>query len=371
MLFGYLDVLAKLGAKEFSHSAATALQADTVKSLTEMELHFPAWELDINRHMILHLAESVPTRGPPWATAMWGYERFWNRMCQWKSQNNHPEAVMINTFKAFKVACKVGGISEVRCFDRPTDEVLMPAYVHAHVTGGEVHVELSDALPKRWLYMKSAKEQQAKAELHMCHLRTHQRYSELWHEYVTDVGQDPTTVQLKDMEKLLDGWLAWGHGQQRRLGAADKELCSGPHPCYYPFDRATVNGHKLVSSRLQKGKYRNDVVMMESAGKGTEVGLIKAFLRAPAPGTALTEDIEGSPDLLELAWVQWFGRSNAANPRGVVCSKEIRSDNMNGNVYRVTDLVPGNIALVPRLLRTSGLSTNNWQALVSRPVVLR
>ncbi len=65
MLFGYLDVLAKLGAKEISHSAAAALQEEVVKSLAEMKLHFPAWELDINRHMVLHLAESVPIRGPP------------------------------------------------------------------------------------------------------------------------------------------------------------------------------------------------------------------------------------------------------------------------------------------------------------------
>lgn len=369
MLFGYLDVLAKLGAKEISHSAAAALQEEVVKSLAEMELHFPAWELDINRHMVLHLAESVPIRGPPWATAMWAYERFWNRMCQWMSQTNQPEAVMINTFKAFKVACKVGGNSEVKAFDRPTDEVLMPAYVHAHTTGGEVHVELSDALPKRWLHMKSATQQQAKAELHMCHLRTHQPYNELWQKYVMDAAQDPSKLKLKDMDKLLEGWPAWGHRVQ--LGTSDMELCEGPHPCYYPYDRATVNGHKLVSSRLQNGKFRNDVVMMETAGKGAEVGQIKEFIRAPAPGTPLTADDEGSSDMLELAWVQWFGRSNATSSSGAVCSMDIRSDSANGNVYRITDLLPGNIALVPRLLRDGSLSTKDWQALISRPVVLR
>ena len=29
-----------------------------------MELHFPAWELDIDKHMVIHLAESVKVRGP-------------------------------------------------------------------------------------------------------------------------------------------------------------------------------------------------------------------------------------------------------------------------------------------------------------------
>ena len=149
VLFRYLDVIAKLGAKEISHAAAGALEAEVVESLAEMELHFPAWELDINRHMVVHLAESVKARGPPWATSMWGYERFWSIMTQWKSRNNQPEAVMMNTFKAFKTACKVCGALEIKTFDRPPDEVLMPAYVHAHITGGEVHVDFSDPLPAR------------------------------------------------------------------------------------------------------------------------------------------------------------------------------------------------------------------------------
>ncbi|CAL8470203.1 g9745 [Coccomyxa elongata] len=94
VLFAYLDALTKLTAKEFSVAAAASLKEEVIECLANMELEFPAWELDINRHMILHLAESIPAQGPPWASAMWSYERLWNRMCQWKAQNNHPEAVM-------------------------------------------------------------------------------------------------------------------------------------------------------------------------------------------------------------------------------------------------------------------------------------
>jgi hypothetical protein len=370
VLFRYFDVIAKLGAKEFSHSAAAALNTEVVESLAEMELHFPAWELDINRHMVIHLAESVPVRGPPWATAMWAYERFWNRLCQWKSQNNQPEAVMMNTFKAFKTACKVSGTSEVKTFDRPTDEVLMPAYVHAHTTRGEVHVEFSDALPARWLHHKKAKAEKARAEFHMCHLRTHQHYKELWEEYVTAANRNPANLKLKDMDKLLDGWLAWGRRMQ--LDAGDIALCRGPHPRFNQYDRATINGQMFVSNRLQKSKYCNDVVMLKTAGKGVEVGQVKAFISIPAAGTPITADVEGSleVDLLQLAWVQWFGRSGTAKSSGIVCSKDIRSDNDNGNLYRVTDLLPINVALVPRLLQDGSLSTKEWQVLMSRPVML-
>ena len=290
VLFRYFDVIAKLGAKEISHSAAIALEAEVKESLAEMELTFPAWELDINRHMILHLAESIKVRGPPWATAMWAYERFWNRMLQWKSQNNQPEAVMINTFKAFKTAVKVCGTSQINTFDRLTDEVLVPAYVHAHITGGEVHAEFSDPLPARWMDQRKAKEELARAEFHMLHLRTHESYKQLWDEYVVSLKRDPNTVTLKQMDKLLDGWPAWGVRMQ--VGPSALALCQGPHPRFFPYDRATINGQRFVSSRLQKSKYRNDVVMMKSAAKGIEVGLVKAFITTPAAGTRIAADVE-------------------------------------------------------------------------------
>ena len=369
VLFQYFDVLAKLGAKEMSHAAAARLREEVIEALANMELHFPAWELDLNRHMVLHLAESIPAQGPPWCSAMWSYERLWNRMTQWKSQNNQPEAVMVNTYKAFKAACKIRGCSDVRTFDRPTDEVLLPAYIHAHLTEGEVHAELSDALPYKWLHQKGAIREKAKAEFHMFHLRTNPRYSELWDEYIAkDVRRKPWDLKLKDMEKLLPGWLRWG--QQAGLCDEDMALCRGPHPRYFPHDRATINGQQFVVSRLQRSKYRNDVVMIATSARAVEVGQVKYFLKIPGAGTSITADVEESADLEQVAWVEWFGRSNSSDPARMVCSRQVRSDNDNGNVYRITDLRPVNVALVPRLLQSGELSKNEWQVLVSRPVVL-
>ncbi len=69
--------------------------------------------------------------------------------------------------------------------------------------------------------------------------------------------------------------------------------------------------------------------------------------------------------------MQWNGQSNAAASNGIVCSKKIRSDNRNGNVYRITDLVTTNVALLPRVLCDGSLSTQDWQVLESRPVVFK
>lgn len=371
VLFQYFDVLSKLGAKEMSHSAAARLRQDVVVALSKMELEFPAWELDINRHMVLHLAESVPAQRPPWSSAMWSYERLWNRLTQWKSQNNQPEAVMINTYKAFKSACKIRGSLDVRTFDRPTDAILIPAYVHAHLTPGQVHVELSDAQPQQWLQWPRATREKATAEFHMYHLRSNVRYSELWEDYITtDVGRDPKKLKLKDMDKLLPGWLSWG--QRAGLPVDDMALCRGPHPRLFLHDRATINGQQFVVSRLQqRSKFRNDVVMIATTGRDVEVGLVKSFIKVPAAGTAVNAPMSaGSLDLDQVAWVHWFGRSNASSPACLVCSKQVRSDNDNGNVWRITDLTPVNAAIVPRVLQNGELSTTEWQVLVQKPVVL-
>ena len=64
-LFAYLDLLTQLGAKEISAGSVSHLQENAAIALTQMELHFPAWELDINRHMIIHLPEHIVSKGPP------------------------------------------------------------------------------------------------------------------------------------------------------------------------------------------------------------------------------------------------------------------------------------------------------------------
>ena len=110
VLFGYFDCLAKLGAKEMKHTAAASLKAEVYESLAKMELEFPAWELDINRHMVLHLAERISIQGPPWASAMWSYERLWNRVLQWNTQKNQPEVNMVNTYKAIQDCLQGAGV---------------------------------------------------------------------------------------------------------------------------------------------------------------------------------------------------------------------------------------------------------------------
>ena len=50
-------------------------------------------------------AESVRQHGPCWAWSMFGFERLWCRLKNWMTQTSHPEATMINSWKAFTTCC--------------------------------------------------------------------------------------------------------------------------------------------------------------------------------------------------------------------------------------------------------------------------
>ena len=42
---------------------------------------------------------------------MFGFERLWNRLIQWMSQRSHPEATMMNAFKAYTTVSMADPIS--------------------------------------------------------------------------------------------------------------------------------------------------------------------------------------------------------------------------------------------------------------------
>ncbi|DBA98877.1 TPA: hypothetical protein ACH3X1_014634 [Trebouxia sp. C0004] len=56
------------------------LEAAMLKVLAELEELLPAWELDMNRHKMIHLVKAIRTNGPCWAWAMFGFEHYWKVM---------------------------------------------------------------------------------------------------------------------------------------------------------------------------------------------------------------------------------------------------------------------------------------------------
>ena len=117
-LFAYLDVLSRLWCKSTSDSHAETLLADVKVALADMEIHFPAWELDLNRHMVRHIAEAILRNGPSWVLTTFASERFWKRCvilywslivlmhCSYYEHVHHP---LPSTFTDRKYCATVAG----------------------------------------------------------------------------------------------------------------------------------------------------------------------------------------------------------------------------------------------------------------------
>lgn len=371
-LFMYLDLLARLGAKEISAASASSLQEDAAIALTQMELYFPAWELDINRHMIIHLPEQIVSRGPPWAWSMWAYERFWNRMMQWKTQDRNPTATMVNSYKVYKTAHAAlvqNGEKNAHwmAFDRQTDEVLLPAYVREQ---GQVAYELSDPQPLLYLGMEKALRLRLKEELHALHLRINLEYKELWIDYVTSLGIDAPSLKVMQAGKLIGGWKGWGDRQE--LSSKQKLLTWGPHMEVRLYDRASIDSSHFVVTDHQNGVYKNDIVMMRTTGRADEFGRVVAFIEHPPAGNHFAYIAEDSDagSFERAALVEWFASIPTADGAPLAVNTATRSDVDNGNIWRISDLEPINIALVPRVLARGVLSHRAWQVMFSRPQMI-
>jgi hypothetical protein len=63
-----------------------------------MEVHHPAWEQDMIRHLMHHLVRRIPEMGPLWAHSMFPFERLWNRVFKWMTATVHPATTIMNAY---------------------------------------------------------------------------------------------------------------------------------------------------------------------------------------------------------------------------------------------------------------------------------
>ena len=105
VVFKYLDLIGQLWQKSLSLDMVAKLEKAIPEILTELEGLLPAWELDLNRHNMIHLVHAIRANVPCWAWAMFGFEHFWKHLTDWMTQTSHPEATMTNAHYAFKASC--------------------------------------------------------------------------------------------------------------------------------------------------------------------------------------------------------------------------------------------------------------------------
>ena len=104
VVFKFLDLLGLLWVKTISQDTLTMLEERIPIVLTQLQILLPAWELNMNRHTLLHLkGYGVAIRC--WTWPIFGMERLWKHLTDWMTQKSHPEGTMLNAHNAFKSAC--------------------------------------------------------------------------------------------------------------------------------------------------------------------------------------------------------------------------------------------------------------------------
>lgn len=379
-VFAFFDLLSAVWCRRISVRDAQSLTSQAYRIMAELEVLLPAWELDITRHMLLHMIEQISSKGPLWAWSMWAYERLWNRLLQWKTQKTHPEATIANQFKAFKVAitslsrfaacgANVFGddlLEYCRTFERDTNSILLPDYLEE---AGMRRVHLYDQKPDQRVIPTShvAEKYWLQLQLHKYYLNFYEEYKGLWARYLADerASVDAVSKSAVSMRALLEGWPAWS--LRTACSEDEQKLARGPYGWVRPFDRAKINGISFTVSRLQRSTVaKNDIVAIVTPDHGVQVGKVTAFLQHVPVGVSPpipTEEME------KLAQVEWF----AAAPEGQAFStdKELpgpcvamrTADDPTGNLWQCEGLLPINIGLSPKVNRDGSVSKTVYQVL--------
>ena len=63
-VFAFFDLLSAVWCRRISVRDAQSLTSQAYRIMAELEVLLPAWELDITRHMLLHMIEQISSKGP-------------------------------------------------------------------------------------------------------------------------------------------------------------------------------------------------------------------------------------------------------------------------------------------------------------------
>lgn len=147
-IFAYLDSLGRLWSRSQRTDQLLSLQQEVRLALVKMETAFPGWELNLNRHNVLHMADACLITGPTPTFTTFFFERLWGRLARWLKQKVQPEATMMFSYRAYQSTChfmthkaKPGCKSpltpdkhlqeEENELERSVDGVLMPQFLHS------------------------------------------------------------------------------------------------------------------------------------------------------------------------------------------------------------------------------------------------
>ena len=391
-VFEYLDLIGSLWEKTITLERLEQLETDLPRVLTELEELLPSWELDINRHLMLHLVESIRANGPCWTWSMFGFERFWYRLLHWMTNKRSPEATIMNAFKSFTVASTALAATPAsmiegeqgsdpalqfvsssvatpwyhlpRTFNESTFELDLPSYTKQHestpielLDGKEVYLSSNSQASKdeyKWI-----------AELHLFYIEfpelckkctcpdsavctVHPSYTQLWRRFRSDLGQ-PEMPAKQHITGALSAWHVWAQ-EQEDLDDHQVSLCYGPLHFVRAYDRIIYGSVAIVATNQEGNKLaRDSVVMLHNAGQ-YRAGRVSRFLTHTAPGCEPSlEDDVNIADVRLYDTVAADHQAAAASARDLKCPifSRVLVDAPRGNLWPIVKLAPAKVWVVP------------------------
>ena len=106
--FGMLmEALNRMWAKSFQRSKLDSLRQLVHGALTHASILFPSYQYDIIVHLLHHVVDGIEEYGPPWALAMWAFERLWGVLIHDNQCKPQPATSIMKNVRAGLLAKRV------------------------------------------------------------------------------------------------------------------------------------------------------------------------------------------------------------------------------------------------------------------------
>ena len=347
-VFDYVDILSELWAHSYRHFDLPTLQRRCEKALAELELVLPANELDINRHMVIHMVQSICIAGPLKKVNMFPKERAWGKFTKWIKSRKNPEVSIIRTFHVLQ-----GVDNRLRQSEGPWEiEDTYPGYVHRRDSS---NVRLYDDVGSKSTKGGLARRTRESwlAELHLYAFKFDVAYRTVWDKFCSATGKTCRNREGKgkphpEIGILLKEFGRWGLTAEASLTHEERVITKGPVEEVRVFERAEVNGCTFTCGRLESYKKAKDsVVMIKPVGQEPVFGRVDRFL----------EWRNRSGETHHIVDASWYVTSSQLHTaiRCPTLSRQPKHDN-DGNFWACADITPANIILAPD-------GPNKWIAL--------
>jgi hypothetical protein len=383
VLFRYMDIISDMWLPVISHDRLVELKKELQECLAELEWVLPSAELDINRHMMLHLVDAMLLHGPLWAFSMFRDERFWKELTDMCANPARPAASILRKWRANMVAFRAiqstpegvgqnvplaftvteaddGGLLFPRYEDFERLSVSVGPFYGSRVLGWKEKsgypytLEVHDLLVKNPDLVRSCPHRGSPSEPCLLRQCSEYRYDKLWQKFVEykvagagDSSGGATRVSRNTRKDWLREWPYWA---RQKYPPEVALLCDGPSGRLHLSYTAQVGMAKLKSfESCQTQQTKPCIIMVHHDGVQT-FGRVEAFGKFLPPGAAaVAGESPWDCHIVICKWYRPLGVDHQTQlPLVHAIPTELHDD---GNMWPLVNVAPVEVGLVPHWSR--------------------